>query len=512
MNPYTEKLAQSLMRELFSRRGTWLILALLISAASLTVGFVLPKHYTAYASILTENKSIVGPLMEGVAEQTDVADLAGIVRELAISRRLLEQFLEVGGWSEEALTPAARELEMNKIVARTSINNQGRNLIGIEYTDVDPERAHLITRMYIDWVIQESRESKRRESLQAFQFIEKQAGEYHQKLLTAEEGLKQFRSENMDALPESAQEVSERATQLRRDHEALQLELSELAAREKILMEQLSGEAEITTALGQDAQYRTRLVELQRELGALRLSYHDTYPDIIRVMGQIEELQQALSGESSVASNIAVGGTGSENENQQNLNPLYSELRSQLSTARTDQKTVEARMKELSQLLQQEVSRIERIAEAEAALAELTRDYEVNRSVYQDLLRRRENARVSMNLDAEDQGLIMKVQEPPVVPQAPSGLRFIHIVAAGLAMCLAVPLGISAAFVQFDPRLRVKEQIELLDVPVLAVIGEMKDHSKRKVLRPMLFAGGFTLLMAMYGLAAWVKMTEGALP
>ena len=52
-------------------------------------------------------------------------------------------------------------------------------------------------------------------------------------------------------------------------------------------------------------------------------------------------------------------------------------------------------------MLNSELDRSRRIAASESALAELTRDYEVNRDIYQDLLKRRENARVSMNLDEE---------------------------------------------------------------------------------------------------------------
>ena len=36
-------------------------------------------------------------------------------------------------------------------------------------------------------------------------------------------------------------------------------------------------------------------------------------------------------------------------------------------------------------------------------------DYEVNRDLYQDLLKRRENARVSMNLDAEQRARLLEI-------------------------------------------------------------------------------------------------------
>src|SRR3546814_6719110 len=90
----------------------------------------------------------------------------------------------------------------------------------------------------------------------------------------------------------------------------------------------------------------------------------------------------------------------------------------------------------------QEIERSGRIAASESSLAELTRDYEVNRDLYQDLLKRRENARVSMNLDAERRGLSFRIQEPATVPLRPSGLRLLHVAGAGLVFAVVAPLAL----------------------------------------------------------------------
>ncbi|HEX2083411.1 MAG TPA: GNVR domain-containing protein, partial [Xanthomonadaceae bacterium] len=105
-------------------------------------------------------------------------------------------------------------------------------------------------------------------------------------------------------------------------------------------------------------------------------------------------------------------------------------------------------------LLEGELDRGRRIAASESALAELTRDYEVNREIYQDLLRRRENARVSMGLDQENRGLTLRVQDPAIMPVRPSGLRFMHIAAAGMMLAVALPLGLTFLIARFDPRVR----------------------------------------------------------
>jgi hypothetical protein len=132
-------------------------------------------------------------------------------------------------------------------------------------------------------------------------------------------------------------------------------------------------------------------------------------------------------------------------------------------------------------LLNSELDRSRRVASSESALAELTRDYEVNRDVYQDLLKRRENARVSMNLDEEGRGLTFRIQEPAVMPTRPAGLRPMHFAMAGLAIGIVLPFGLLFGYARFDPRVRSAATIErLAGIPVLVAIPPYPTPSDRR--------------------------------
>jgi uncharacterized protein involved in exopolysaccharide biosynthesis len=119
-------------------------------------------------------------------------------------------------------------------------------------------------------------------------------------------------------------------------------------------------------------------------------------------------------------------------------------------------------------------------------LSELSRRYEATRDVYQDLLKRRENARVSMELDIEQRGFTLRIQEPAEMPMTASGLRLLHKTAIGLVLAILVPLGFLFAVVRFDPRVRSVGQIErLANVPLLVAIpyaapgGEARERNRR---------------------------------
>jgi hypothetical protein len=143
-----------------------------------------------------------------------------------------------------------------------------------------------------------------------------------------------------------------------------------------------------------------------------------------------------------------------------------------------------ARISEAKRQLQQELDRGRRVHGGEATLAELSRDYQVNRDIYQDLLRRRENARVSMNLDTEQQGLTVKIQEPATLPLRPSGLRFLHFIIIGLVFGVMLPLGLVFTKVYVDPRVRIGMLIsDKHKQPLLAVVPHLWSPSDTQVAR-----------------------------
>ena len=181
-----------------------------IALTGLLVGVLIPKRYTASTSILVEQSNIIGPLMEGRAVPTDVANRAMIARDVAFSRRVMNDILKAGGWLADNPDPVTRDRLTEQIKNRTSIISPGGNLIRITYTDSDPERAFLVTRRFGDLIIRESLATKERESRDAYDFINSQVAQYHRKLTQAEEKLKAYRQSNPDALPGVTADVSSR--------------------------------------------------------------------------------------------------------------------------------------------------------------------------------------------------------------------------------------------------------------------------------------------------------------
>jgi polysaccharide chain length determinant protein (PEP-CTERM system associated) len=440
-----------------------------ITLLTLVVGMVIiPRSYTASTTILAQDSDIIQPLLEGRAVTTGVADRAGRARQILYSRRVLEQILEIGGWTARNPSAIERDRLMEDIRKATMVSSPRPDLVQIDYRDTDPERAYRVTEAFGSLFIEETLAAKERESREAYEFIDKQVQDYHAKLIDAEQNLQDYRSRNADAQPGSAVDVNSRIGSLRTQVEQARMALLEQESREGSIASQLSGESAVYAVQTRENLYRTQMIELRAELDRLMLNYTERHPDVVRIRHQLEDLQRSLNAEQQRRSQPGQSALTSE---EAQLNPLYNELRSQQAQARREAAATRSRMGIAQSLLNEELDRSRRIAASESALAELTRDYEVNREIYQDLLRRRENARVSMGLDQENRGLTLRIQDPATMPLRPSGLRFMHIAAAGFAFALALPLGLLFLLVRFDPRLRSPRQVaQRTGYPVLTVI------------------------------------------
>ncbi len=467
----SNELAPILRTEAKRRRVMLVILFAVLALAGLAAGLMWPKNYASSTSILVQESNIIKPLMEGRAVTTGNADRAAIAREVIFSRKILEEIVDAGGWKKSNPTPLQVERIIDDIKARISVINLRENLLQITYKASDPERAYSVTKRLADLFISESLAAKERESSEAYRFIDSQVEIYRSKLTDAEDKLKAYRGQNADARPGSDKDSSTRIGELRTQVENARMDLMEQRSKEAALVAQLSGETEITAVQTREGQYRVRLAELQTQLDTLMLTYTDAHPDVIRVRHQMQDLQDQVKREEAQRAQRSASGTPSPVDDSVQFNPLYQELRSKLAEVRRNIAAEQSRMGASDSLLNSELDRGRRIADSENKLSELTRDYEVNRDIYQDLLKRRENARVSMNLDADHRGLTFVIQEPAELPLRPVGLRFMHFSLAGVGAGIVLPMVLLFGLVRFDPRIRMASQIErLTGIPVLASV------------------------------------------
>lgn len=506
-----EDILKTLIAESYVKRNFVFLMFIITSLSFLSVGFNTAKNYTASTIIHVDEKNILHSLMRGTAEATGTIDHVTNAREIIYGEKIMKNILADTGWLENQRSEIEQEEIKQAIRKRTIVTSMGKGLLKIEYGDINPVRTFKTAKLLAELFIKEGEKSKTKESKEAYDFIENQVNEYLLKLTKVENDLRDFRTDNPDARPGMEAGVSAKIGRHQSNIEQAKLNLKEAEIRRESLLKQLSGDAAITISQSKEGQYRSKISILQEALEKLRLDYKDTYPDIVRIKFQIEDLKRSLGEEASKRKKAQLEAKSTGHvfiDESILLNPIYQQLRRDASAAETKIVTLKARIRQMTQMLNNQFSRSRKIHGGEAELSQLTRDYEVNRGIYQDLLRRRENARVSRSLDRERSGLTYEIQEPAKLPLIPTGLRFMHFVIAGLVLGLMIPIGLIFALLQLDPRIRFSQAISSeLEIPVISELSNIRSSSElhNEKINLIYISVGMLIIFAFYGYMSWFK-------
>ena len=518
MSSFTlDEMVPLLTREAATRKGTLLAIFALVSLCLLVVGILWEKQYLSHTTLYVDDTNIVRPLLEDIAEAADQADKANVAREIIFSQDILERIMDEGGWVEAGASAIARERIKEDIIENTIVENINSTLIGIGFHHKTPKVAYDTTRLYADLFLEKSVKAQSAETNDAFDFIEGQVETYRGKLEDAERRLEGFKAAHPGIRPGTEENVDARIIELRRDLETTQLMYSEASQRARTLERELSTESVSLQREYEESRFMAKIQELQSQIDILRLSYTDDYPDIVRLKQQIEEFKQFAAQErASRLSNQQLSGFSSGRDNRlgstTSVSPVYQGLRAQAAEAKATSESLQSRLTQTRAMLNKELGRADQSTKVERELAELSRDYTINKGIYEDLVKRRENARVSMVLGKEKQGVLYRIQEPANFPVLPSGLRFIHWAALGLLLGAILPFLYLFTFVKLDPRIRTPSGItEDLDLPLLTVVphmslpGEQRGwiHSKIAIFAVV------AVVLVIYAAAAFFKLTQG---
>lgn len=446
-----------------------------IAISIVVVGYLAPKQYTSYSTLILGGETVIAPLMDGAAVSTgDTQDWSKVAREILFSRTTITQLMQNLGFLEGSIETQEDEVLFNQFKANIEVSLVGENrYLKISFSDEDPQYAKEVatnlTNIFIDGIHNYHVE----ESEDAFEFIDSQVKTYHEKLRVAEERLKDFKIQSLETGASSETAVSKRLDRLQELLDQSKLDLREALIQKNSIDRQLSGEVKSIVSLGRQSQYIKRLTGLQDELSKLRLTYHENYPDIVNLKYQVEDVKRQIVLEKQNQSMDMAGV-----EDGIKTNKVYQDLKLQLSDVETKVVTMQTRIAETKSNILEERHKGEVVHTSEADFAELSRDYEVNKQLYEDLLKRREAARVSKEIDEQRKGLNVKVYESAFVPLSPSGLRFYHFLVLGLLAGLVLPASLIYMYQLMDSKIKAPELVSSkLKLPVLGSVPDIVNRN-----------------------------------
>jgi capsular polysaccharide biosynthesis protein len=483
-----------------------------VALVTLGIGLLLPKKWDAQMTILVDADSVIKPLMEGRAAVTPMSQQMALVTQVVLGHKALRKLAADAGILPPKSDPQATERILGQFKNRIKIDTKGDDLVKIGYNDSEPRRAAQITGLIGKAFMDESAALKESQSREAFNFIDNRVKEYGQKLTEAHKKLLDYyRGESLRPGPGKPAAVtavvpgagvgSGGAPGSRISPE----QLASLRVEAATLEAQLGRKSQ--AAMVQDSkneeQARGRVAQAQSDLDKLLATFTDEHPDVRRAKRDLAVAQAELKRAESARLEIekAEARTAAlDSEVAEAARQRLAEVQAKIAaaTGRRPRTSLGA-----SRVLAEDVKEDPEMKGVgqDTTQSELFRVYDSTREVYQDLLKRRENARVSMDLDAEQHGFKMRVQEEPEIPATASSLRLMNICLIGLVLAVAVPIGLLFAIVKFDRRVRTPQQIErLAHVPLLVSIpyerGRYRSLSRSRDLKVALLIAGVFVVYA----------------
>ena len=516
-----EILSQGLayVRGVWRRRWPMLLVAWLVCLGGWFFVLKMPDQYASSAKLYVDTQSVLKPLLRGIAIQSDVEQQVLLMTRTLFSRPNLEKVARMTDLDLNVVNDSQMDQLLASIKARATLDAVNRqNIYTISFSDEDPQVAKRVVQAFLTVFVESALGSSRKEGNVAQKFLDEQIREYEARLNEADNKLKEFKQKNIGLMPGSGGDYFSRLEQKKGELKMAQNRLAELVTRRDEIKRHMASE-DPTIGLSSSANIfgggvahplDRRITDMGERLDELLLQYTEKHPDVVSLkatLGRlIEERQKDLD---EAKKNIP----GVADANPLEQNPVYQQLKISLAQSESEIAAMNMRISTLQSGVSELEELVDTVPEVEAEMKKLNRDYKIVKKNYEQLLSRRESARVAQDADATGDSVKFEVVEPPRVSQKPSGpnrpLFLAGVLLAGLGAGIGLAFLLSQLKQTFDTRAALREASGL---PVLGSISmEWSSRQRLKLrLETAVFIGaGFFLLFVFATVVMFQEKLSG---
>lgn len=460
-------------------RGVWknrwiaILIAWPLMLAGIAVVDQIKDRYQAETKVYIDTSSVLRPLLRGLAVQTDFkSNLRLMVRKL-LTRPNLERAIRQMDMDINVNSPAEMERLVDKVRSRVNINSKSRSgVYSITYQDESPVRAKKMVQTLLDIFVEDSLGKSAKESDSAISFLDKQIAKYDGLLQKAETRLEAFKRKNVGVMPKDGANYYSLLQQANLQLEQASLQLSEAENRRDKLKSQIAGLAPNELNKQVSSSYDSRIETLESKLEDLLLRYTDEHPDVIHTRKVLKSLKDKKKKE--IENNRQAFQAGDlENPVAQQLQILLTETEATISS-------LQARVASYTKKRQKLRKMVDIIPQIEAELKRLNRDYSVHKKNYDSLVSRREQAKISEDVQTGTEQVKFRIIEPPHVPLKASFPNRPLFDAGVLLLSLGAGYGIGLLISLAQPVFY--NSSELKNYTELAVLGSVMKFDTKDVL------------------------------
>ena len=481
-----------------------------------TIGWIyvalLPDVYEAKTRIYVDTDTLLRPLMRGLAADTSSMNEVDLMKRTLLSQPNLVRISRATDQDLAARTSLQQEELVNELRARIRIGDNGRNLFAISYQGSDRAISKRVVEELVNILVETNLGTTRKEITSARTFVDDQIRVYEEQLNAAEERVARFKAENFEILGGSGDGTgASTLEQAKAVYLKTKGELDEAQRRVQELERQLGDVPQFIEVknseptgplLGGDSPTGSfagigsglQIGELEQKLTELRLRYTSAHPDVIETQRLLAKAKRDLKKQQdqpdesrTITSTIS--------------NPVYERLQLQLIDEKGNVATLSARLERNEADLKRWQGRAETIPGVNAELSRLTRDYEVLRRNYTELISRREAAKMGEELETQTKNTQFRLIDPPEVGSIPIGpnrklyLSFVFIFGIGVGVGFAFLLS------QLDESISHVEQMRrVIGRPVLGSVSVLKTSLDLQVRRvgALAYGAAFAALVLAY--------------
>ncbi|MGE5548722.1 MAG: XrtA system polysaccharide chain length determinant [Solirubrobacterales bacterium] len=510
------------LRPYWRRRWTILAVSWVLSFLGWLVVAILPDRYEAMTRLYVETESLLTPLLRNITVETDLQNQLEVMQRTLLNRNNLAAVARAAGFEAEAKGDVELETTYQRLQKKILVTAEGRNLFSVTYRDPDPERALKVVSSLLEIFVATNVGQTRSNMEEARSFIENQIQEYEKELQAAEHRLADYKMRNAEMLTAIGNNFSGRLETARREQSETKIKMDEaviardqlkahLATLNRYIEVDAPPQVVINGGTSSGGSLSSRISALEAELAQLRVQYTDRHPDVLTVERQLEALKRQAE-RAGITEGPAHGRMS---------NPVYEQVNLRLIQAEADLATARSRYQVANETMTHLSTLAETAPRIEAELADLNREYGVIKTRYEDLLGRRESARISEAVQTSGDRIQFRVIDAPHVPAIPawpnrplflSGVLILAIGAGGFLVYMLQKMDAtvgSAEALAADFSIRVLGFVPEVDSPNRARERQVSLRRFATASGSLLLAYGILMGLALFAASRWHGIAQG---
>ncbi len=463
----------------------------------------LEHRYDASAKMYIDTNQVLAPLLKDLAVQPDVKNQISLMSRAIMNRPNLEKLIDSTALKDEIEEPEHRDLIIARLQKRIALfdTSGASSLYGISYSHKDKATAKEVVENLVQIFIDSTLGEEREDNSSSIAFFDRRIAEYEARLEESENRLSSFKRKNAGSMPgEESGGFYQRLQGTLRDRNQARLLFEEAVNRRNSLRAQLQSEtASIEGGSGGSSPIDLRIQAAQDKLDQLLLRFTDRHPQVALLRESIAELK--AQKREAIASGRQITDLQSS--------VVYQKLRTLLAESEATAAEMSARVRNYDKQVAELRETVDSIPQVEAELAQLDREYSTIKANHDELLARREAARLTEAVDENTGDFKIRLTDPPFVKSRPTvPNKMIMTILVGL-FGIAASIGMVLLFAVIKPIFFTQRSLSSsLNLPVLGTVSyvDSPDELGKKKAGRIVFGAGTVGLLGLTALLVLLQL------